>query len=339
MTSAEPKKKLSLGLRILQLCVGTLLVMTLVAAGCYAWGVKYYNNPGPLTAPAIVYIPKGTGFRQSVQLLAQGGAVEYPFAFEVITVLLGKNKQMKAGEYEFPAGASPMAVTDALISGKTVVHKLTIPEGLTTTQILEMVNTESALAGDLPAGITEGELLPETYYFSRNDERNAIVLRMRDGMRTFLIEQWAKRRLDLPLRNPQEALVLASIVEKETGIDNEYGKVASVYVNRLRKNMLLQADPTVIYAITKGKQSLGRSLKYSDLRMQDSYNTYVMLGLPPGPIANPGRKAIEAVMNPPETDYIFFVANGRGGHNFAVGLKEHNANVAKFRELLDSVKK
>lgn len=310
----------------------------LILAALIGWGIKYYNAPGQNTESVTVIIPKGTGFEGVTKLLYEGGVIEHPLAFSAITIVTDKARLIKAGEYAFPEQVPPKDVLASLVEGKTVIHKLTVPEGYSTAQILDMVGQEDKLAGDVPSDIQEGELLPETYYFSRGDSRPELVARMKRDMRALLMELWEKRRSDLPFRTPQEALALASIVEKETGIDSEYATVASVYINRLKKGMLLQADPTVIYALTQGKKPLGRPLKLSDLRMESPYNTYVTPGLPPGPIANPGRRALEAVFNPADTDYIFFVATGSGGHNFSRTLDQHNAYVSQFRSLLKDQK-
>lgn len=325
---------LSTPARILLFLLGLAVLAALVVATVTGWGIKYYNAPGPNEAEVTVIIPKGTGFTAITGLLEENGVVEHPRVFSIIAVLLDKASKVQAGEYAFPAHVPPKDVLESLVEGKTVIHRLTVPEGYTTQQILDMVMAEEKLEGDIPPDIKEGELLPETYYFSRGDSRAELVARMRRSMRELLMSLWETRRANLPYRTPQEALTLASIVEKETYLDSEYGTVASVYVNRLRKGMLLQADPTTIYAITKGEYVLDRPLRYSDLRMKSPYNTYVTVGLPPGPIANPGTKALTAALNPPETDYIFFVADGTGGHNFSVTYAEHSAHVENYRAKL-----
>lgn len=329
---------LSVPARVLLFFLALAVLAALVAATAIGWGIKYYNAPGPNSEAVTIIIPKGTGFQSITAMLQENGVVEHPTVFSVIAVAFDKAKKVQAGEYAFPANVPPKDVLDSLVEGKTVVHRLMIPEGFTTHQILSMVRDEDKLEGDIPPDIKEGELLPETYYFSRGDSRAELVARMRRSMRGLLMELWENRRANLPYRTPQEALTLASIVEKETSLDSEYGTVASVYINRLRKGMLLQADPTSIYAITKGKEDLGRPLRYSDLRKESPYNTYVTKGLPPGPIANPGAKALTAALNPPETDYIFFVADGRGGHNFSITYKQHEEYVQQFRALLRNAK-
>lgn len=311
-----------------------VVVGALAIAAAVGWGIKYYNAPGETESPITVIIPKGTGVEQTALLLHESGVIAHPYAFAATAFLLNQSHQFKAGEYEFPAQASPKYVLSSLVEGKTVIHKLTVPEGLSTAQVLALVQTEEKLSGEVPADVQEGELLPETYYFSRDDDRAAIIARMKRDMRSTLMSLWETRQPDLPFRTPQEALALASIVEKETAIESEYTTVASVYINRLRIGMPLQADPTVIYAITQGKETLDRPLKYSDLRMESPYNTYVVNGLPPGPIANPGKKALAAALAPAQTDYLFFVADGKGGHNFSSNLSQHNAFVADFRKVM-----
>ena len=324
----------SFAVKALTLCFALVVLCGLLATALFGWGIKYYNAPGPLAAETAVIIPKGSGLAQISAALAESEVILYPQAFRIATLIQGKGQSIKAGEYAFTAGVTPENVLESLVSGRTVVHKITIPEGLTTAQIRTILMNEEKLEGTVPADVKEGELLPETYYFSRGDTRGEIMARMKQGMREQLMTLWSTRRQNLPYRTPQEALVMASIVEKETGVAEEYGQVASVYVNRLRRNMLLQADPTVIYAVTKGEQNIGRPLTRSDLRLESAYNTYVFLGLPPGPIANPGKRALAATLNPPETDYIFFVANGKGGHNFSTSLDDHNRYVRQFRALL-----
>lgn len=325
---------LSAPARVLLFLLAIAVLCVLVVATAAGWGIKYYNSPGPNSGEVTVIIPKGTGFQGITALLEENGVIRHPTAFSAIAVLFDKAGKVKAGEYAFPARVPPKDVLTSLVEGKTVIHRLTIPEGYTTVQILAMVAAEDKLQGDVPTDVREGELLPETYYFSRNDSRGELVARMRREMRTLLMQLWENRRANLPYRTPQEALTLASIVEKETSLSSEYGTVASVYVNRLRKGMRLQADPTTIYAVTQGKYVLDRPLRYSDLRMESPYNTYTSDGLPPGPIANPGARALAAALNPPETDYIFFVADGRGGHNFSVTYKDHSRYVDEFRAKL-----
>ena len=326
----EPKPRPVL-MRVFLSLVTLAAFVALVGVAVASWGIKYYNTPGPLEAPATVIIPRGSSFATVTNLLADAGVVEHKLAFRIIATGLKQSSRVQAGEYEFQAGVSPEDVLETMVEGRTVMHNLTIPEGLTTRQVIDLLLAEDKLNGNIPDDIREGELLPETYSFSRGNLREEVVRQMRAQMKETLDKLWAGRQSNLPVKTPEEALALASIVEKETGLDAEYGKVASVFVNRLRKGMPLQADPTVIYAVTQGQAPLGRRLVKSDLKVNSPYNTYLNTGLPPGPIANPGKKALTAVLNPPDTNYIFFVADGNGGHNFAVTLDQHNTNVQNWK--------
>ncbi len=263
--------------------------------------------------------------------------IAHALPFEAVAVITGKARQFKAGEYLFPAGITPADAMEMIAAGKVVVHKLTVPEGWRTLEILEMLSKETRLSGDMPVP-DEGALLPETYHFLRDDSRGELLARMQSDMSKVLAELWAKRKEGLPVKTPQEALVLASIVEKETGVPEERKRVAAVFINRLNKKMPLQSDPTTVYAIEKDKGAMGRELLAADLKYDSPYNTYKYAGLPPGPICNPGRASIEAVLNPLETDELYFVATGTGGHNFAASLKEHNNNVKKYRAELKEQK-
>lgn len=223
-----------------------------------------------------------------------------------------------------------------LVDGRTVVHRVTVPEGLTSVEIVAIVAASEVLEGAVPPPPVQGALLPETYHVARGDERAAVIGRMAEAMNEALARLWPTRAPDLPLASPAEAVILASIVEKETGIAAERAKVAGVFYNRLALGMPLQSDPTVVFALTDGKMPLGRALTRDDLAIDDPYNTYKVNGLPPGPIANPGLASLEAVLKPEATDALYFVADGTGGHAFARTLDEHNRNVAKWRKLQDA---
>jgi UPF0755 protein len=240
---------------------------------------------------------------------------------------------LKAGEYALEPGMSPAAIMALLKSGKVVLHPVAVPEGLTVHEVLDLLAAADILSGDLPPPPAEGSLLPDTWLVPRGEARTAMVERMRSAMAAELAKVWAARQPDLPLRTPEEVLVLASIIEKETAVPAEYPLVAGVFANRLRRGMPLQTDPTVIYALAKGKGPLGRELTRADLQLDHPYNTYRIPGLPPGPIANPGRAALAAAVAPAAVDYLYFVADGSGGHAFATTLAEHNRNVAKWRKL------
>jgi UPF0755 protein len=219
-----------------------------------------------------------------------------------------------------------------MAAGRTVVHRLTIPEGLMTSEILEIIKNTEGLDGEITLDPQEGDLLPETYNFSRGDKRNDLITRMHHAMQKALQDAWEGREEGLPLTGPMQALTLASIVEKETGLASERPHVASVYINRLKKGMLLQADPTTAYAVTAGKHKLARPLTYADLQTESPYNTYRVQGLPPGPIANPGKASILATLHPDQSEDLYFVATGTGGHNFAKTAAEHEENVRRYRD-------
>ncbi|MEZ5823844.1 MAG: endolytic transglycosylase MltG [Geminicoccaceae bacterium] len=310
-----------------------------VAAGGWWYLDRFLNTPSSQAEERVVMLEPGTGVAQIAQKLADAGIIEDPLLFRVGARLLQRDRRLKAGEMVFPASLTPLQVFDILEEGKAVQYRIVVPEGLTSFEVMEIVAKDETLEGEMPDGIpAEGTLLPETYFYSRGETRAAVVERMKEAMQEALDEAWTGRADNLPIETPEEALVLASIIEKETSIPEEYGVVASVFVNRLNKGMMLQTDPTVIYALTEGKGPLGRRLLRKDLEVDSPYNTYRIAGLPPGPIANPGRAAIHAAVNPDDTPYIYFVADGTGGHAFAKTLDEHNRNAAEWRRIRDQAK-
>lgn len=315
---------------LLWLCGAAAFAAALLVA-VYVLFMNWLHAPGPLRETATVVAPRG-GAEAIGVTLAEAGVVAHSLLFLAAVKATQDDGLLKAGEYAFPALISPADVLKLLRSGKTVVHRLTAPEGYTSRQIVELLRQETALSGDLHDIPAEGEVLPETYHFSLGDSRAAVLDRMRKSMRKALEEAWAGRAEGLPLKTPEQALVLASMIEKETGVPAERPKVAGVFVNRLRLGMKLQSDPTTIYALTQGKSELGRSLTKADLRVESPFNTYYAEGLPPSPIANPGRAAIAAALRPDAHDLLYFVADGTGGHAFAATLAEHNKNVQRWRE-------
>jgi UPF0755 protein len=317
--------------RMLLGCFVTAVAIVGVAGGVGLWVHHDVTGPGPLAEAHTVVIPPHTGISGISDLLAEEGVIRHELTFKAVAEATGRGAALKAGEYEFPASVSAMQVLDIIASGKTVKHRLTIREGLTSAQIVTLIHDAPYLSGDISGTPAEGELLPETYVYSRDDTRESIVDRMRQAMREALAAAWAERRADLPLATPQDALILASIVEKEAKKDEEREHIASVFLNRLHLGMRLQADPTVLFALSvKGAQKLERALIHADLAVDSPYNTYVIKGLPPGPICNPGKAALHDAVHPEHSDDLYFVADGSGGHVFAKTLAEQNRNVAAY---------
>lgn len=311
-----------------------MLILLLVAAagGAVVWAYNAIHAPGSLAEARIYVVPRGAGLNSIASGLEAAGIIDDRPLFLAYARFRRANRSLKAGEFEFPARASMAVVLDTLVGGKTVLRRVTIPEGLTSREAVALIDGADGLSG---ASVVppEGSILPETYTYAYNEGRESMIARMRVAMDETLAELWESRAADLPVKTPEEALVLASIVEKETGLADERPRVAAVFVNRLRRGMRLQSDPTVIYAITQGERDLGRPLRLKDLEFQDPYNTYRVKGLPPGPICNPGRDALAAVLNPIESKELYFVADGTGGHAFARTLQEHNRNVERWREV------
>ena len=295
----------------------------------------YLARPGPAKDEVVVVLPRGAGLAQITGMLEQAGVIDHPWMFRLAVRVLDRDRDLKAGEYAFPAAVTARSVINMLASGQTVARRLTVAEGLTVAEVFQLLEDAHGLVGELPPPPPEGSLLPETYFYAFGDRRAELVKRMQRSMQAVLAELWPKRSPELPFRAREEALTLASIVDKETGAADELDKVAAVFVNRLRRGMRLQADPTVIYGLTEGAGRLGRELTRRDWEHESDYNTYRIAGLPPGPIANPGRAAIAAVLNPADVDFLYFVADGTGGHAFARTLDEHNRNVAMWRRIRD----
>ena len=319
--------------RLIYLILGFCFVVGVGSAGTGFWVYGGFTRPGPLQHDTILIVPPSTGINIIAKELASRGIISKAFIFRVGVKFFSEQEVMKAGQYLFTAHLSSRDVVKLLQTGKTVVHRITFAEGLTSTEIAAQLALTEGLTGDLSLPIAEGSLLPETYHFSYADPRSGLIKRMRKGLSKLMMGLWPYRDANLPFKSQREALILASIVEKETGKPSERAHIAGVFINRLRKKMRLQSDPTVVYGITKGQGPLGRSLRRSELRQKTAYNTYTNYGLPPTPIANAGRKSIEAVLHPMKTNDFYFVADGTGGHLFSRTLKQHNHNVSKWRKI------
>jgi UPF0755 protein len=309
------------------------LLVTLMGGAIFL-GHQILVAQGPLTQPRHVVIPRGAGPATMAKVLREEGVIAHPQLFRIALMIDPAPKPIKAGEYEVPAHISMQSLVDLLQSGKVVQRRLTVPEGLTTAEIVELVRKTEALSGDITLDLKEGDLLPETYFYSRDDTRDGLLLRMKEAMEKAVDEAWRKRAAGLPLANRREAVVLASIIEKETAVPAERPKVAAVYLNRLRLRMKLESDPTVIYGLTGGKSAFNRELTRTDLQSTSPYNTYAVAGLPPGPICNPGRASLVAATNPaPRDRSLYFVADGQGGHVFSSNVYEHNRNVERWKAI------
>lgn len=310
-----------------------LVLFATVLGGAVFVGHSLLVAQGPLEKTKNIVIPRGAGPVTMARVLSEQGVIAHPQLFRVALLVDATPKVIKAGEYEIPAHISMMALIDFLQSGKVVQRRLTVTEGMTTPEVLDLLRKTDALSGEITADVREGDLLPETYFYSRDDTRDGLLLRMKEAMDKALDEAWRKRSAGLPIANRREALILASIIEKETAIAAERPRVAAVYLNRLRLRMKLESDPTTAYGLTLGKAPLGHELTRADLQSNTPYNTYVIPALPPGPICNPGRASIVAAVNPaPRDRSLYFVADGQGGHVFAANLYEHNRNVARYRD-------
>jgi len=315
--------------------VTIIAVVVITAIASVVIFKNYVNSPIPLNRGVSAFIPRGASTKEIITILTGEDVIASPKLFLIATYIY-KNKHFKAGEYFFPTKITPIDIINMLEEGKTTLRRLTIAEGLTTHQVLEIIKNNKSLIGDVPENIKEGELLPETYFFPYGESRSSLIERMRQNQGMVLDELWEKRQKNLPIKSKKEAIILASIVERETSLDQEKGRIAAVFINRLNQGMRLQADPTVIYAITKGQMKLNLALTKNDLTIDSSYNTYKIEGLPPKPISNPGKESISAVLNPPKTEELYFVATGKGGHNFAKTLDQHNKNVKKYRKAIGS---
>jgi UPF0755 protein len=315
---------------------GSLFLWFLAFAGIIGavgfWMYLSFTAAGPLTANKIFQINKGLGRAEIAVALQDQGIIADARIFSAAAAANGfRGARLKAGEYEFPSGASMQEVLSTITAGRFLTYKVTIPEGWTSQMVVARLQEQPELEGDVKTVPAEGVILPDTYVFRRGLPRQKLLDDMQAAGSKLIDDLWAKRAPDTILKTKEEMVTLASIVEKETGVPEERPQVASVFINRLKQGMRLQSDPTIIYGIVGGKGKLDRPLTRADIDAATPYNTYQIPGLPPGPIANPGKAALEAVLNPDKTAYLYFVANGTGGHAFASTLEEHNDNVKKWR--------
>jgi UPF0755 protein len=310
-----------------------LILLALVGGGLFVFARQSLEAPGPLEEDKIVNIPPRNGIRDIADILVQEGVIDHPWAFVVSAMLARSHDDLKFGEYQFTKQASLHEVINTLTDGKVVQHQVTLPEGLTSEQIVQRLMDTDVLSGNIKDVPKEGSLLPESYRYPRGTPREQVVQRMRQMRDRVVQEVWDHRMPDVPLRSPEELVILASIVEKETGRVDERSRVAAVFVNRLKQHMKLQSDPTIIYGLVGGKGTLGRPIQKREIEQPTSYNTYVIQGLPQGPICNPGRAALEAVAKPARTKELYFVADGNGGHTFSETLEQHQKAVEHLRAL------
>lgn len=337
------RRRLGPALRLVNATLTLFTVLGLTVFGALAYVVSGYDSAGPLSASKVVPIPRNHGTIEIAEKLESEGVIESKNLFLVSYWLMAryaawngsKPVQLKAGEYEFKPGATVRSVVETLSEGRSVLTRVTIPEGLTSFQIVERLKENKSLTGDLREVPPEGTLLPETYAIPSGTTRAAVIDMMQTAQKRVLDQLWTERQDGLPFKTPAEALIMASIVEKETGRNDERERVAAVFINRMRTNppMRLQSDPTILYGLFLGRVPWGKPILASEIRSTTAHNTYVIPGLPPTPICNPGRATIEATLKPAQTKELYFVADGKGGHIFAETLRDHNANVARYRQI------
>jgi UPF0755 protein len=310
-----------------------LIVISVAVGGALFIGKKRFEAPGPLPEDKVVSIPRGAGIRDIADILQREGVIDQPWVFMGGVIFLKAGSELKYGEYQFTKHASLTDVVGTIIENKVVQHSVTIAEGLTSEQIVTRLMENTSLSGQIKEIPREGTLLPDTYKFTLGMPRDQIIQRMQQAHKRVLAEVWEHRVQDIPIKTPEQLVIMASIVEKETGRADERSRVAAVFMNRLKSKMRLQSDPTIIYGLTGGKGALGRPILRSEIDQHTPYNTYVIDGLPPGPIANPGRASLEAAANPARTKDLYFVADGTGGHAFAENYDQHQKNVTHLREI------
>jgi UPF0755 protein len=309
-----------------------LVLLAFVGGAAFVFGKQRFEAPGPLEQDKMVVIPPRLGMVEIADLLKREGVIdEHRLVFVGGVFALKARTELKSGEYLFAKRASVRDVVETMVEGKVVQHSFTIPEGLTSEQIVARLLENDILSGTVKDVPREGSLLPETYSFPRGFSREQLIQRMQQGQQRLIKDIWDRRNPDLPLRSLEQLIILASIIEKETSKPEERTRIAAVFVNRLKQRMKLQSDPTIIYGLVRGKGALGRPISRRDIEQPTEYNTYVIDGLPPGPIANPGRASLEAAANPARTKELFFAADGTGGHAFADTYDQHQKNVGRLR--------
>ena len=327
--SAEPLKR-----PLLIMAVSAAATLALLMSLALIWGLVTYSLPGPASANGadrIVELAEGANLSEISTVLAQDKVISSPSVFVMAAKLTGSARRLKAGEYSFPSKTSMSVVMEMIRKGKRLRHQVTIPEGLPSDMVVDALMKSDVLTGTVSAP-PEGSVMPQTYEVKRGETRAAVLERMMKAQTDLVAELWPKRRSGLPFSTPEQAVTLASIVEKETAKADERPRIAALFINRLQQGMRLESDPTIIYGITRGRP-LGRGLRASEVDAHTPYNTYVIFGLPPTPIANPGRAALEAVLTAPSSTEVFFVADGTGGHVFATNYADHRRNVAQWRRI------
>ena len=308
------------------------LVVSLIGGSVLTTYTQFVAE-GPLETSTETLIEKGKSLRKIAKQLYREGIITSPSIFEIGVRASGQADKIKAGEYSIPRHASPKMVMNILTSGNTYIRRLVVPEGLTSEQVVALMDNAKGLVGDVMQLPKEGTLLPDTYHYSYGDTKEGMIERMQNAMDRTVEELWAARDPKITLKTPKEAVVMASIIEKETSRNSERAHIASVFYNRMKQGIRLQSDPTVIYAVTDGHVDKMKRVTYKDLKVQNPYNTYVIYGLPRGPISNPGRASIEAALHPMNTKDVYFVADGTGGHVFSPTYKEHQKNVENWRQI------
>ncbi|KKB13428.1 hypothetical protein VE25_02010 [Devosia geojensis] len=323
-------------LDVLNGLLSLIVIGMLVVGGVLVYGASQFYGDGPLGENTVFRVEQGSSLGSIAERLENQGLIGNRFIFQIGGRALDKQASIKAGDFNIPAGASMDDILTEITEGRPIRYAVTIPEGYTSWEVVQRINDDSNLTGSISSLPAEGSILPGSYDYVPGDSREAVLAKMQTAMSEAVAEIWERRQSDLPLSSPEELVILASIVEKETGLAAERPQVAAVFVNRLKVPMRLQSDPTIIYGITRGQSTLGRGLRRSEIEAATPYNTYQIDGLPPTPIANPGRESLEAVANPDDHAYLYFVAAGpvpSDGHVFAESYEEHQRNVARWREI------